>query len=321
MATTSGELVDGRHAVLGATLARAGGHTLTRRGFLRAAGLALGGLAVAGVTHDANHWFISQQKALWKFPVGFDLNTRVSAYAPLPSGVLRVGMPAALAALGYDHFGDIDHYRGYLFVPLERTGGEEITPAVAVFHVADLRYLGYDTLWPQPRVSGASWCAINPATGVLHSSSGTMPYLYRYQVDLAKAVLGGKRDFLGAPDHGHLHDEADRSLTDLKGVQGGAFTPDGRRLYVQANGIHVFDTGTVDNYRRIARSTNGSGAFNYEYHTGDHEEPEGLTYWDLNDGRAPHIRGVLHALMLDNDGWDSGELTGGADDLYFKHYW
>ena len=42
MATTSSEL--------GAALARAGGHTLTRRGVLRAAGLAVGGLALAGLT-------------------------------------------------------------------------------------------------------------------------------------------------------------------------------------------------------------------------------------------------------------------------------
>jgi hypothetical protein len=77
-------------------------------------------------------------------------------------------------------------------------------------------------------------------------------------------------------------------------------------------GIHVFDAQTG---RRIAKSTNGSGDFNYEFHPGwpDYEEPEGLTYWDLNDGRAPGIRGVLHALMLDND-------VSSADEVYFKHY-
>lgn len=43
------------------------------------------------------------------------------------------------------------------------------------------------------------------------------------------------------------------------------------------------------------------------------EEPEGLTFWDLNDGRSPNIRGELHVLMLDNDEPDN-------DDVYLKHY-
>ena len=34
--------------------------------------------------------------------------------------------------------------------------------------------------------------------------------------------------------------------------------------------------------------------------------------WDLDDGRAPHVRGELHALLLDNDVF--------GDDIYFKHY-
>jgi hypothetical protein len=38
-----------------------------------------------------------------------------------------------------------------------------------------------------------------------------------------------------------------------------------------------------------------------------------LTVWDLDDGRAPGIRGQLHVMMLDND-----ETS--ADDIYIKHY-
>jgi hypothetical protein len=55
--------------------------------------------------------------------------------------------------------------------------------------------------------------------------------------------------------------------------------------------------------------------FKYEFHPGwsKYEEPEGITIWDLDDGRAPHIRGQLHVIMLDND-------AATDDDLYFKHY-
>jgi hypothetical protein len=42
------------------------------------------------------------------------------------------------------------------------------------------------------------------------------------------------------------------------------------------------------------------------------EEIEGLTVWNLDDGRAPGIRGQVHVLML-----DVGEVSN--DDLYFKH--
>jgi hypothetical protein len=42
------------------------------------------------------------------------------------------------------------------------------------------------------------------------------------------------------------------------------------------------------------------------------EEPEGLTWWDLDRSDAPGIEGQLHAIVLDND--DNG------DDIYFKHY-
>jgi len=70
---------------------------------------------------------------------------------------------------------------------------------------------------------------------------------------------------------------------------------------------------------RIKRSTNGYGYFNYEFHPGVHpfgaslEEPEGMTIWDLDDGRAPGIRGQLHVLLVDNDSLDAG-------DVYLKHY-
>jgi hypothetical protein len=102
-------------------------------------------------------------------------------------------------------------------------------------------------------------------------------------------------------------------------MQGGAFADDDH-LYISCGyveggheswGLHLFDLRTQ---RRIARSTSGSGAFNYEFHPNSpyYEEPEGLTFWNLDSGAAPGIRGQLHAIMLDNDS--------NGDDVYFKHY-
>jgi len=42
------------------------------------------------------------------------------------------------------------------------------------------------------------------------------------------------------------------------------------------------------------------------------EEIEGLTVWNLDDGRAPGIRGQVHVLMSDLE-------DASNDDLYFKH--
>jgi hypothetical protein len=70
---------------------------------------------------------------------------------------------------------------------------------------------------------------------------------------------------------------------------------------------------------RVQRSTNGSGHFNYEFHPTcsfpiyNCEEPEGITIWDLDDGRAPGIRGQLHVLLLRNEHFSD-------DDVYLKHY-
>ena len=81
-------------------------------------------------------------------------------------------------------------------------------------------------------------------------------------------------------------------------MQGGTFADD-HRLYISCGyyehshpswGIHLFDLRTQ---RRIVRSTNGSGSFNFEFHPGGStdEEPEGLTYWDLDGRRVPGIQG------------------------------
>lgn len=325
--------------------------TLGRRQLLHASGLALGALAISsiapplsqaasihtyrgnypnnretgwseslqGVTHDANNWFFTQTTSLWKFPVTHDLNRSVSGPDPA-RGILKVGMPSALAARGYNHFGDFDyveyaHSRStigrYLFIAVE--GGP--TPCIAVFRASNLGYIG---MAPLPTQTNAPWCAIHPTSRLLHSSAFMgISALKRYVVDWAALAKG--RVVLTQAASINLRGEGGGTLV-LNQVQGGVFKPDGSRLYLingyhkdadrNTTGIHVFNSL----YRRIARSTNGFGDFNYEYHPGfpTYEEPEGITYWDLNNGRAPGIRGVLHAIMLDND-LDS-------DDLYFKHY-
>jgi hypothetical protein len=299
---------------------------------------------IQGVTHDAGNWFFSQKWALWKFPVDFNLAQPLGSVDQYP-GIRRAGMPDVLADKGYDHFGDIDYYRGYIFAPIQGPviDGRSSTfngftikpldPGIAVFRASDLRYVGYARL---PDQYEACWCAVHPTTGMLHctnsdatrdtsvgpTGTGKIAKLFRYAVDFAQLAAG--RVILQRQTDLRLFDESWWGITSMPHCQGAAFHPNGKRLYLlngylddatdeTREGIQVFDA-VGNSWQRVARSTNGYGDFNYEYHTDDDEEPEGITYWDLDDGRAPGIRGVLHALMLDNDGY------GSADDLYFKHY-
>jgi hypothetical protein len=78
-------------------------------------------------------------------------------------------------------------------------------------------------------------------------------------------------------------------------------------------GLHVFDLRTG---RRVARSNTAHRPFICQFDPSwPSDEPEGMTYWDLdNDGipHDPHVGGQLHALILENDAGD--------DDVYVKHY-
>jgi hypothetical protein len=265
-----------------------------------------------GVTHDENHWFITQKGAVWRVPIGKDLRDHLQDGK---DGVRRRTIPIA----GYDHFGDPDSHDGTLYIPLE--GKRRIfwfftvprVPRIAAFRSSDLQFL-----WsaPLPHQQQAGWCAIDSAGVLLSSNSRLTPRiekgagpLFRYRID------GPALTFL---DRVVLRDDQGTPVV-LDTMQGGTFADD-HHLYISCGyykdphpswGIHLFDLRTQ---RRIVRSTNGSGSFNYEFHPGGStdEEPEGLTYWDLDGRNAPGIQGQLHAILLDNDA--------NGDDVYFKHY-
>ena len=115
----------------------------------------------------------------------------------------------------------------------------------------------------------------------------------------------------------------DGQVVNLFTMQGGVFSPRGE-LYLMSSrralGPVVVDPGGISLWSAsgilLQRSQNASGlgGFKYEFHTGDDEEPEGLDWWDRNRRpTTPHVRGQLHAFLLDND-------TTSDDDLYLKHY-
>lgn len=113
-------------------------------------------------------------------------------------------------------------------------------------------------------------------------------------------------------DNDHLH-IMNGFVTWYKGYYKNNWSKDGK------GGICIYKTsrtpqkGAVQNLYLLKQSAQKSG-FRYQF-DGKGDEPQGLTYWDLDNIRpeAPGIKGQLHAIMLNNIGI-------GDDDFYFKHY-
>lgn len=118
----------------------------------------------------------------------------------------------------------------------------------------------------------------------------------------------------------------------IAGNQGASFSENGNLLFVATGdtnrpesdcAIHAFELKTdnqtgVSSFRRIRNSSQDGDFFRYECHPGWYEdESEGVDIWDLDNGRAPGIRGQLHVIQLD---LDYGKFEDGIDKLYFHHY-
>ncbi|HJY42555.1 MAG TPA: hypothetical protein VJ303_14990, partial [Steroidobacteraceae bacterium] len=77
-----------------------------------------------GVANDGEHWFYTRVNRMFKY------QTNWTPVDGPDSGLMQsVGFPPFLDAAGINHFGDIDHYRGYIFVPFE--GEDAIKTVVA----------------------------------------------------------------------------------------------------------------------------------------------------------------------------------------------
>ena len=294
-----------------------------------------------GVAHDASNWFITRNKDPWilKIPYGFDLATYIDVENP-PEGVIVTGLPEDLGQgyHGFDHYGDLDQARGFLFVPVEAG----IQQAIAVFRASDLSYVGHvliDQGW-------AAWVAYNIHDRLLYSSNVFIDNtdgnrLFRYTVDF-DALKRGDKDANGHltaiqyQDCMALYENNGEPLltplgftedgTDYAYMQGGVFTPWGDLFLVngdgenktasyQHGGIHLFRPDADGKLRRQDDSqSEGEGVcFYYEYHpqpVEPRQEPEGIDFWHLVG--AP-TGGELHVLLLEN--YDFSE-----DSVFLKHY-
>lgn len=305
-----------------------------------------------GVAHDDHNWFFTQaisgDKEDWliKIPIARSLFEGIPS-ARGAAGVLSNRKTAYYPHLNaWWHMGDLAQLDGYLFVPMiARAAGQRAI--VGLFKASDLTYAHHAEVPDSPAVAGGAgtrretnigWCAVRrsgASEGLLYTSSSSLvpgdPIdVYRFDLGLLRKnqlVLSYARSLT-------LLDECGRPMS-LMDMQGGEFSTDGRWLILtngycdlknssagcwgregsESEGLMVFDTQTGV---RVAKAGSGTGLFDYEYHYigsgGYAQEPEGVTYWDLDaDTRAPGIRGQLHAILLNNN-------TANADSIFFKHY-
>ena len=286
-----------------------------------------------GVTHDSDNWYLVQNVAfpditmcsgmIWRVPIAQDLSVDIFC------GVDDVScnqMNDDICDNGYNHAGDPAYAKygdqDYVFVPLEVDGGQA---AVAVYKAdSSLDLVGWARLDPAHQNSN-SWLAVH--NDVLYAGNHDASSLTTYTIEwnyLTQGVVNSET-FTWAGDV-PMVDGYGQPITLDHWQQGGAFAENPELpfpLFYLLNGtsdascanycgINVFEirNGVA---RLMERSTNGSGEFNYAFDPeGEGQEPEGITFWDLDaDGRAPGIGGQVHAVLLDNTV---------PDTVYFKHY-
>lgn len=255
-----------------------------------------------GVTNDDEHWFISQRWKIWKIPFVVDLNSQIESDDPFRR-IHSVSL-SALELPGYNHFGDLDYWEGHLYVGVEDVDNKTKRGLAVVFKASDLSFAGSAILSAQG--IDAPWCAVNKTDGLLYSSNvDGVDRLFAYEQEVTTEGLKVRYKH-----HLPLVRSSGRPLS-VKSAQGGVFTKDGL-FFLASNddkmrGVLVF---------RIFSGNKAVLVHHIEIDTDSGtlgEEIEGLTFYDLDDGHAPHIRGQLHVMELDND-VDLGDL------LAFRHY-
>jgi hypothetical protein len=251
-----------------------------------------------GVCHDDNNWFVTSAWRTFSFAsLGVEQLSRI-AKKPVTVSFNEDNFlvyKSGYISQGWRHPGDCDVFDGRVYVALEPDEGFAGFNAIGRFNTSDLKHhpvLPIPENSPQRTPGNFPWIARSPKTGLWYSSKFDATELYVYD------ITGSTVTYMGAL----------KLPQQISRVQGGEFSPSGR-LFLATD----WHTGLAS-----IELPNGIGSvaaitqwLTLKWVPGD-EEIEGLTVWDLDDGRAPGIGGQVHVLML-----DVGEI--GNDDLYFKH--
>ncbi|MBD0256012.1 MAG: hypothetical protein ICV83_09860 [Cytophagales bacterium] len=242
------------------------------------------------------------------------------------------GFPEVLK--GYRHFGSLDHYQGYLYVPLsEKLGYKKKNPAypdciITVFNCQDLSLVAAAPLLYNQWVNGAlqpvsdrsnAWCAINPLNGYLYVARfyETREPDEGFTLRVYKQELTGNQLHLEFVGEMPLYGKEGQPIF-LKRVQGGTFSKNGH-LYL------VSDSHLVDNLLSGHFINGPSGVYAFDMVTGRNTfyipiAPE-RNLWASEELESVALftgskySGHVHILVLDND---MDEI--GTDDISLIHF-
>lgn len=250
-----------------------------------------------GLAHDSQNWFFTQSGSLWKVPVSFNL---ASIDKLQPEGSKMVEIPPLLQRRGYNRFGDLDYYAGYLFVALEGEGRVEEKPMIAVFSANNLELI--ETIALDTWQTTIGWCAIDPSKGYLYSSVANSSFLIKkYKVNVQ-----GNKVSLGSPSDYKIYTSTGSRLN-LRDLKGGSFSSNGRYLFL-VNGNADPNTATRRVWSFNVRSRRAMRVASY----GSGVEPKSITYWNIGS-KAPGVSGHLHMITLK-------QPPESRDEFSFRHY-
>ncbi|NKB82627.1 MAG: hypothetical protein GKS05_12230 [Nitrospirales bacterium] len=248
---------------------------------------------IRGTAHDQNHWFFTQDDMLWKIPVTLNLATMGKL---TPASAKLIDIPPYLQRKGYRRYGDLDYYKGHLFVALEGEGRAKNRPLVAIFNATNMKLI--DTLSLKQGQRSIGWIAINPVNGYLYSSEPrTSTGVKRYRI-----TLSGDQVSLSFPSSYNVLNKFRRSVS-LINIQSGSFSADGRYFFL------VDSTGGNGQLWSFNHRT-GKEMYKTIYRNGP--MPKAVSHWNIGT-KAPGMRGQLHLLMLHPN-------TQEQDAYSLKHY-
>ncbi len=283
-----------------------------------------------GIANDGEFWFFTDKTQLFKYHANWRPTSGADA-----GKIHSVGFPPELSDIGINHFGDLDHYAGYLFVPFEKTDTWDVS-IIGVFRASDLKFV--DWVDVNRHQKGLGWVAIHPVEKLLYSSVGHLEAgtpLLGYKLDITKIENNIKGDFLILDDTSPLNIPViDNDGSPLAGkysyMQGGVFNSWGD-LYISSGrindpreedvigGLHLFRRASGESaFRRIESSANeevepGAEGFFYPYKPSllRAQEPEGIDWWNRDNIPDSLYEGQLHAILLKQEASD--------DSIWLKH--
>ncbi len=291
---------------------------------------------VQGVTHDKDNWFFTWTYNnigyLIKLPVEEPINDNV-----LQNPKVRIVNMNQFSALeGYWHWGDPDYYlfngQEFIVVPITGKG----VPLIAIFRASDMKLLAYGKLNKQNSTgwcavnpnTGILYTSEDFNYKPIGSNCDNQSFHFLYPRNLL--LYNIPWEILSQSEYFGEIELGDKGTTELLkenggqielyNMQGGEFTPSGETLYISSgsgccsgigagqqyeiDGIRAFNTLT---WKEIERSNNrkcncsAPKYFDFAYLGCDGAgswSPQGLTIWDLDNGRAPNIRGQLHVMLF-----------------------